>query len=378
MSNILSSPFMNEAKNFLGSSSFDNLVVVSRFLRSYPSTFPPTMTISNPPVEKCLQVINFSFPEKLQQYFHSILPPKVLPKSNTTGALSKTTTPSSSRSSENLANSTFDQNILERQFGTASKSLEWIDMLSNDNAKCIKHVIQFLTLAISNASSDLENFVKSKCQKDTNEPNQLDELLQVMIFEEKMENQIFNIEKSMAQMTNAHNNTASQAFITMKSNFSNQITNYMSQSSIIALNDVHNQNKWVLNEDLSLLEPSTYAKNVSNNILGLLRQLTSIQNLNEASIPLWMSKTVDTILKCYLNEIIKIPKFSIFGQNQLKTDILYLKQMLTILDVGIGKDLDDILQILSEENPINRSKLFIELSTNQTIVQALKRSLPTQ
>ncbi|OHT11834.1 hypothetical protein TRFO_18633 [Tritrichomonas foetus] len=381
---VLSPTLDSHMKMILNSSKFDDLVIVFRMINEF------SLKINNENVFKENIVrIQVLFPDSLQIFLNSTLNlPQQMPKSNTTGSLSRNPPPSPSRSTEMLsnpqstnkaANSKNEHNpkLLETCINVSMRALEWIKNLAKEPIRCLRTVNIFLQQSIQFVTNDLKNYLGNEATKYSGDEQQqilfLGKLLQMFTSQESLEKKLKLFEDNGKKIDDSFQVPSIQ---NVKDVIEVQILDTMAMKSLSLLNGLHNASEWADegDDEFDTLDQSRYVKAICLNIMAMLQQLTQGKHLSNELISKWTTKTAETVVKSYAKEISNIPKLSKHGQDQLKTDIEYLLNLLGVMGLEGGKDLPGILSILSAENN-ERKKAFEEAGVSPEIARGLSVSL---
>ena len=427
---VISPSIDNHAKTFLTTSKFDDLATIFGMIRDFTAN-----TIHNDNVFKgSINYVQNQFPDALKAFLSSSLPKSIiqnrqtLPKSNTSGNLSKQQSPIQSRSIESFSNFTaksnneneksdtevisnsdnYDPKMLETCITISSRALEWIKILAKDPNRCIDFVSNYMNQVIQCFTIDLKNHLEQECSKlskpaiptptsinsvsdDNNRQTMfISKLLVLYMTQVSLEKKLKNFETNAKKIKSDFESPTIQS---VKDVIEQKILSTMSMKSLQLLNGLHNESGWAAqspdsqNSDQfgsesdptqkddyfstysnAALDQSIYVKEISNSIMQMLQTLTQGSAISSDMIRKWTTKTAETVVTAYAKEISQIPKISLIGQEQLKTDIDYLLNLLNVMELDGGKDLPGILAVLSakdneRKNVLNNSDMSPEIAS---------------
>ena len=184
------------------------------------------------------------------------------------------------------------------------------------------------------------------------------------------------------------NDFSSPSIQCVKDVIEHKILSVMSMKSLQLLNGLHNEKGWNASNtdqnDLAdsefssfsniALDQSLYVKEISNSIMQMLQTLTQGSALSSDMIRKWTTKTAETVVTAYAKEIAAIPKLSKSGQEQLKTDIDYLLNLLSVMELDGGKDLPGILAVLNADEK-ERKNVLSKSDMSPDIARGIQTSL---
>ena len=391
---VMSPVIESHLKILLSSFKFDELVMVVEIIREFQNA---SKNKYDEVFKNCISNIKAQFYDSLQQFFYtSINIPKQIPKSSTSGSLAKNSLPSPSKSNDSLhqqANTQlskdYDPKLLENCILLSLKSIQWIKILANEPIRCVRFINSFILQTMQYFSNKLKNNLLSEyiaCQNDDQQRSlYIGKLLQLYTSQDSLEKKLRILESDARSILETFE-TPSMKFV--KDVIEEQILTTMSDKSLKLLKNLHNSAEWSFNpqnqsnndnsyepDELEILDQSQYIKTICLNIMAILHQLTQGKNLSNDMISKWTTKTAEAVIKAYTMEIASIPLLSEHGQEQLKTDIEYLLNLLSdSMGLECGKDLPAILNILSAK-PEDRKKALTESEISPHLARGLSVSL---
>jgi len=360
-STVLTSVIEIQSAALLQTHKFDELVVVFQILQTLWKAYPEKWNLA----EKCrsnlfsgMERVGNDFSVVFRSYLDNLLN-KPLPKSTTSGDLrappsSPIRSPSVGEILSPPSNTAgFDQK-LDEFINLSKKSLQWISVISSEKAKCVRYLVSFLSFAISGAMKEMASkFSKNEWKSDEDELNKFKELLKMYVRTESQHKEVLQLESEMLVVSGSPNQSASTSTEKLRQSIIDQIIRTMSNPSIRQLSDISKSSVWdsVPDEDdeelgLSVLTESKYIIYIEKQLMNLIQLITSSDDLDRDLFSEWMLSATQNILASFISEIKKIPKFSQNGKNQLIKDINYLQQVLNVIGMGIGNDLDALRESL--------------------------------
>lgn len=433
---VISPSIDSHAKTFLTTSKFDDLATIVGMIRDFTTNiihnnniFKGNITrIQNQFPEALKIFLNSSLPKSTIQNHQT------LPKSSTSGNLSKQQQfPSPSRSTEFLTSKntkssniistsdksdnetalksdTYDPKMLEICTAISSRALEWIKVLARDPTNCIDFIGNYMNQVINIFTFELQYHLEEEShnassskpppsglplptQKNTNSSSD-DNNRQTMFISNLLVlymNQVSQEKKLKTFEINARtikNDFSSPSIQCVKDVIEHKILSVMSMKSLQLLNGLHNEKGWNASNtgqnDLAdsefssfsniALDQSLYVKEISNSIMQMLQTLTQGSALSSDMIRKWTTKTAETVVTAYAKEIAAIPKLSKSGQEQLKTDIDYLLNLLSVMELDGGKDLPGILAVLNADEK-ERKNVLSKSDMSPDIARGIQTSL---
>lgn len=429
---VISPSIDNHAKAFITTSKFDDLSTIFEMIHDFTAN-----TIHNENIFKgSLNYVQNQFPDALKTFLSSSLPKSImkshqlLPKSSTSSNLSKAQSPIQSKSTESLSsinakssnhneneksdteviskNVNYDPKMLETCITISLRALDWIKILAKDPSSCVDFVKNYMNQIIQCFTIDLQNHLEQESSNlsrsaiptpvstsissdDNNKQTMfISKLLVLYMSQVSLDKKLKNFEANAKKIKSDFSSPTIQS---VKDVIEQKILSTMSMKSLQLLNGLHNEKAWAAQSPSEsdpsqkddyfstfsnvALDQSVYVKEISNSIMQMLQTLTQGSALSSEMIRKWTTKTAETVVTTYAKEIALIPKLSKIGQEQLKTDIDYLLNLLNVMELDGGKDLPGILAVLSaSEN--ERKSVLNSSEISPEIARGILKSLSIQ
>jgi hypothetical protein len=361
LSQILTPAIDGKTQILLGSCSFPAILrvrqTISDFVLSFPAEWrvPPDLLLS-----VCVETIQKWLPNGLQAHLDRSLRP-VRPQvsaQKTGGALGP--------------------NEFAEWTKIALLGMEWIQILSPGSGKCAAIVQASVVKVVTETITQLNAWVAERMGQDG--PGQLlESVLRYYVSQCAIEAQLGSFEQQVSVF-----GTKLQAvgkFNELKSVTERHIVELMSAASIAPLANVHGAPEWAMEGDADDLLPgqiseSRYMKGISRCFLDSIQKVGCFTQLQNDLVRAWLAQTATNVTAAFVKEFLAIPKLSSHGQQQLKADLVHLQGWFSSLNLEIGRELSDIVALLSAEGA-DRESLMRAGAMSPNVVSWWKSALET-
>jgi hypothetical protein len=362
----------SQTEMLLASSSFDDLADILRAITDYVQYFNPVRN----PLCLCVSLVQVNFPPALEKFLLSHFSNEYqLHKYDTTGTLAKPPESAMRHLAGGTAlDATFEPKILSEAIDDCVKAMSWIKVLSQDHSKCARLVYRYFENTVRNLSGKFDLWHETQALE-ADEMVHLSTMLQIFLIIRDFYKSLRRIEEKEAILENCRLEW-STALEPLQNAAEKAIVGFMSAKPIEFLKDLRRNAEWSAakaDDEMMMadISQSMYMTSVQQQLVGFIQRLSLTNGLGDGLIRRWMMEIGSNLVSACIDEYVEIRGLTTCGQKQLKTDILYLKQLFEALTLEMGKDLSDLLSLLECERK-DRENVIVCRSVSPRLAVAVR------